>query len=280
MTETATRATAPRQVASDGRHRWTAALREFLRADVLTTIVGLLVAAVLWQLVALAADASWLPTFDTIARRIADLLGQADFRSQLLHSVASMLTGYALAVVVGLVVGMAMGMSLLARYAFSIYVDILLFIPPVVVTPVFFSIFGLSNSAVLAVIFIFAAPIIASTTKVALTTVDRDLADAASSFGASRSQLARLVVFRAALPMIFTGLHLGIGRAVKGMIIGQLIISVVGIGGFEARFEQAFDSAGLWSIAVLVVVVAVVFSWCVHFADRVVNAWAYVGRQR
>lgn len=266
--------------AGGGRRRWTEALGEFMRADVLATIAGLVVAAALWQIIALAADATWLPTFDTIARRVADLLEQADFRSQLVHSVASMLTGYALAVVVGLVVGTAMGVSRLARYAFSIYVDILLFIPPVVVTPIFFSIFGLSNSAVLAVIFIFAAPIIASTTKVALMTVDGDIVDAASSFGANRWQLTRLVVLRAALPMIFTGLHLGIGRAVKGMIIGQLIISVVGIGGFEARFEQAFDSAGLWSIAVLVVLIAVVFSWCVHFADRVVNAWAYVGHRR
>jgi NitT/TauT family transport system permease protein len=188
--------------------------------------------------------------------------------------------GFALAVAVGLAVGMAMGLSRLARYAFNIYVDVLLFIPPVVVTPVFFAIFGLSNSAVLAVIFIFAAPIIASTTKAALLNVDHDLVDAAASFGANRVQKALLVVFRAALPMIFTGLHLGIGRAVKGMIIGQLILAVVGIGAYEARFEQAFDSAGLWSIAVIVVIVAIVFSWLVHFADRLVNAWAYVGGER
>lgn len=280
MTETATRRPAPAPAAAGGHRRWTKALGEFVRTDVLATVIGLLVAALVWQVVAIVADATWLPTFATIVRRVGDLLGRTDFRSQLLHSIASMLIGYALAVAVGLAVGMAMGMSRLARYAFSIYVDILLFIPPVVVTPIFFSIFGLSNSSVLAVIFIFAAPVIASTSKVALMTVDRDIIDAASSFGATRWQMTRLVVFRAALPMIFTGLHLGIGRAVKGMIIGQLIIAVVGIGAFEARFEQAFDSAGLWSIAVLVVLVAVVFSWCVHFADRVVNAWAYVGQRQ
>ena len=280
MTETATRRTTPAPPATGGRRRWISALGEFVRTDVLATIVGLVAAALAWQLIALAAGASWLPTFDTIARRIGDLLDDGKFRSELVHSVLSMLIGFALAVVVGVAVGMAMGMSTLARYAFSIYVDVLLFIPPVVVTPVFFAIFGLSNSAVLAVIFIFAAPIIAATTKAALMNIDRDIVDAASSFGASRWQLARLVVFRAALPMIFTGLHLGIGRAVKGMIIGQLIIAVVGIGAYEARFEQAFDSAGLWSIAVLVVVVAVGFSWGVQFADRVVNAWAYVGRRQ
>jgi NitT/TauT family transport system permease protein len=253
---------------------------EFVRVDIRATIVGLLVGAVVWQLVALALDKNWLPTFTTIAGRVGDLLADSAFRSELLSSISSMLVGFALAVLVGLAVGMAMGLNTLARYAFNIYVDVLLFIPPVVVTPVFFAIFGLSNSSVLAIIFIFSAPIIAATTKSALMTVDRGIIDAAASFGANRWQSAFLVVFRAALPMIFTGLHLGIGRAVKGMIIGQLILAVVGIGAYEARFQQAFDSVGLWSIAVIIVIVAIVFSWVVHFVDRLVNAWAYVGGEQ
>jgi NitT/TauT family transport system permease protein len=277
MTDTVTQHSARPQAPPRPRRRWTAALLEFVRVDIRATVVGLVVGAVVWQLVALALDKNWLPTFTTIAGRIGDLLADSAFRSELLHSVGNMLLGFALAVVVGLAVGLAMGLNTLARYAFNIYVDVLLFIPPVVVTPVFFAIFGLSNSSVLAIIFIFSAPIIAATTKSALMTVDHGLIDAAASFGASRRQSAFLVVFRAALPMIFTGLHLGIGRAVKGMIIGQLILAVVGIGAYEARFQQAFDSVGLWSIAVIVVIVAIVFSWVVHFVDRLVNSWAYVG---
>jgi NitT/TauT family transport system permease protein len=280
MTDTATQRPARPQAPARPRRRWTAALLEFVRVDVRATVLGLVVGAVVWQLVALALDKNWLPTFTTIAGRVGDLLADSAFRSELLHSVANMLVGFALSVVVGLAVGMAMGLNTMARYAFNIYVDVLLFIPPVVVTPVFFAIFGLSNSSVLAIIFIFSAPIIAATTKSALMTVDRGLIDAAASFGANRRQSAFLVVFRAALPMIFTGLHLGIGRAVKGMIIGQLILAVVGIGAYEARFQQAFDSVGLWSIAVIVVIVAIIFSWVVHFVDRLVNAWAYVGGER
>jgi len=280
MTDTVTQHSARPHTPTRPRRRWTAALLEFVRVDIRATIVGLLVGAVVWQLVALALDKNWLPTFTTIAGRVGDLLADSAFRSELLSSVTSMLVGFALAVLVGLAVGMAMGLNTLARYAFNIYVDVLLFIPPVVVTPVFFAIFGLSNSSVLAIIFIFSAPIIAATTKSALMTVDRGIIDAAASFGANRRQSAFLVVFRAALPMIFTGLHLGIGRAVKGMIIGQLILAVVGIGAYEARFQQAFDSVGLWSIAVIVVAVAIIFSWVVHFVDRLVNAWAYVGGEQ
>src|SRR6185312_9324782 len=114
--------------------------------------------------------------------RVGDLLADSAFRSELLHSVANMLVGFAFSVVVGPADEMAMGLNRLARYAFNIYVDVLLFIPPVVVTPVFFAIFGLSNSSVLAIIFIFAAPIIAATTKAALMNIDREIVDAASSF--------------------------------------------------------------------------------------------------
>jgi NitT/TauT family transport system permease protein len=90
-------------------------------------------------------------------------------------------------------------------------------------------------------------------------------------------QATRLVLVRAALPGIFTGLHLGMGRAVKGMIIGQLILAVIGLGAYEARFQRTFDAAGLWSIAVIVVVAAIIFSWAVVLVDRIVNAWVHVG---
>jgi len=279
MTEIAAQRSIVRPATQRPVRQWRAALGQFVRHDVRATVVGLVAGAVVWQLLALLIHAEWLPTFLTVGRRCLDLLGDPEFRSELLNSVWSMILGFALASACGLAVGMAMGLSKLASRAFSIYVDILLFIPPVVITPIFFAIFGLSDSAVLAIIFIFSAPIIASTSKSALANIDHDLVEVSVSLGASRRQTALLVVFRAALPMIFTGLHLGIGRAVKGMIIGQLILAVIGIGAFEARFEQAFDSAGLWSIAVLVVLVAIIFSWCVQFVDRVVNSWAYVGQR-
>jgi ABC-type nitrate/sulfonate/bicarbonate transport system permease component len=256
--------------------RYVAAVGDFLRADVLATLLALLFACLGWQLVALLLDTSWLPTWFEVQGRVGDLLGDPEFRSALATSIRDMLIGYAIAVVSGLIVGLGLGMNQFVDDAARHYLDMLLFVPPVVTAPIFLSMFGLSRTTLVALVVLFAAPIIAVSAKAAVLDVDRSTLDAARSFGASKMQATRLVLVRAALPGIFTGLHLGMGRAVKGMIIGQLILAVIGVGAYEARFQRTFDAAGLWSIAVIVVVTAIIFSWFVVLVDRIVNAWVHV----
>jgi NitT/TauT family transport system permease protein len=256
--------------------RYLAAVGDFLRADVLATLLALLFACLAWQLVAVLLDTSWLPTWFEVQSRVGDLLGDQEFSAALATSIRDMLIGYAIAVVIGLIVGLSLGMNKSIDDAARHYLDMLLFVPPVVTAPIFLSMFGLSRTTLIALVVLFATPIIAVSVKAAVLDVDRSVLEAARSFGASKAQATRLVLVRAALPGIFTGLHLGMGRAVKGMIIGQLILAVIGVGAYEARFQRTFDAAGLWSIAVIVVVTAIIFSWAVVLVDRIVNAWVHV----
>jgi NitT/TauT family transport system permease protein len=153
----------------------------------------------------------------------------------------------------------------------------MLFIPPIVTAPIFLIIFGLSKTTLLAVIVVFSATVIAVNCKAAVEGVEQNLVEVSRVFGAGRLQRLFRVELRAALPLVFTGLYLGIGRAVKGMIIGQLFIAAIGLGAYEARFEQAFDAEGIWSIALLAVVASLVLSWAIQFVDGLANHWAYGG---
>ncbi|MDT4909834.1 MAG: NitT/TauT family transport system permease protein [Pseudonocardiales bacterium] len=275
--------TAP-ALASDGREdrigpsRWSrvgrAALR-FLREELLVSLAALAVGAMAWQLVAVLIDAAWLPTFSSVISHCRDLLGQAQFRSALRDSISDVLVGYGISVVLGGVIGIGMGLNRYIDWAFVYYLDLLLFIPPIVTAPIFLIIFGLSKTTLLAVIVVFASTVIAVNCKAAVEGVDESLREVPRVFGASTLQTIVRVQLRAALPLVFTGLYLGVGRAVKGMIIGQLFIAVIGLGAYEARFEQAFDADGIWSIALIVVVAALVLSWVVRFVDGIVNHWAY-----
>jgi ABC-type nitrate/sulfonate/bicarbonate transport system permease component len=65
------------------------------------------------------------------------------------------------------------------------------------------------------------------------------------------------------------------GRAVKGMIVGEIFVTVVGLGGLERRFSSSFDSAGIWAIVVVVVAAAMVLTTAIQGIDRVLNRWAH-----
>ncbi|MDT4894303.1 MAG: NitT/TauT family transport system permease protein [Pseudonocardiales bacterium] len=249
----------------------------FLREELLVSLAALAVGAAVWQLVAIAIDAAWLPTFWSVLSNCHDLLGDAKFRAALGDSLYDVLVGYGISVLLGGIVGIGMGLNRYVDWALVYYLDLLLFIPPIVTAPIFLIIFGLSKTTLLAVIVVFASTVIAVNCKAAVESVDDSLREVPRVFGAGRVQTVLRVQLRAALPLVFTGLYLGVGRAVKGMIIGQLFIAVIGLGAYEARFEQAFDAQGIWSIALVVVVAALVLSWVVRFVDGIVNHWAYGG---
>jgi NitT/TauT family transport system permease protein len=253
-----------------------AALR-FLRQELLVSLAALAVGAAVWQVIAVVVDASWLPTFWSVLSNCRSLLDDAKFRTALGDSLYDVLVGYGISVLLGGVVGIGMGLNRYVDWALVYYLDLLLFIPPIVTAPIFLIIFGLSKTTLLAVIVVFASTVIAVNCKAAVEGVDDSLREVPRVFGAGRVQTVVRVQLRAALPLIFTGLYLGVGRAVKGMIIGQLFIAVIGLGAYEARFEQAFDAQGIWSIALIVVVAALVLSWVVRFVDDIVNHWAYGG---
>lgn len=52
---------------------------------------------------------------------------------------------------------------------------------------------------------------------------------------------------------------------------------MLGIGAFSARYQQAFDATGTWSIAVIVIEMYLLLSWGIKLVDALVNNWAYGG---
>jgi NitT/TauT family transport system permease protein len=246
----------------------------FVYEGPLATIVALAGLGVAWQILATIVDAPWLPTFTAVLGRVIDLFSSGALGPILATSVSNLIVGYAIAVVIGLGLGTAMALVRKVDYAFRAVIDALLFIPPVLYAPLILAFLGFSEVALIAVIVLFAAPVITVSSQTAVATVDDEVREMVHAFGADRRQQIREVVFPAAMPGIFAGLRLGMGRAVKGMIIGELFVTVVGLGAIERRFASSFDAEGVWAIAVVVIALAVVLMWLVELVDRSLNWWA------
>lgn len=246
-----------------------------LRTELLAVVAALAAFVMAWQLCAWALQPDWLPEFTTVASRVVDLLGDAEFRAACRESLYDVLWGYGISVLIGLVAGVSMGLSSYVNSALKHYLDVLLFIPPILSAPVFLIVFGISRTALLAVIVVFASTVMVENCRLAVQHADAGLVEMSTVFGSSRPGTLLLVVTRGALPQVFTGLQLGMARAVKGMIIGELFLAVVGLGAFEARFQSTFDSVGVLAVAVVVASAAIVLSWALKVLDHIVNYWLY-----
>jgi NitT/TauT family transport system permease protein len=96
----------------------------------------------------------------------------------------------------------------------------------------------------------------------------------ARSFGASRVQLYGKVLIWAALPEIVAGIRLGVIRGVKGMIIGQLLISNVGLGELFELYSRNFLMAQFWALTILVFAFALLASEAVGMLERRIEYYA------
>ena len=114
--------------------------------------------------------------------------------------------------------------------------------------------------------------VIVNTTS-AIRNVPAPLIEMGRSYCASERQLFFKIILPAATPLIMAGLRLAMGRAVKGMINGEMFIAVVGLGGVVMRAGSRFDAESVLAVLLVIIVVAFGVVWTVQAVDRRLTRW-------
>jgi NitT/TauT family transport system permease protein len=184
--------------------------------------------------------------------------------------------GYALSVVLGVLTGIAMARNRLVAYVLDPYIDVFMTIPSSALIPVYLVVFGLGAEARVAVVFMHTYFVIVVNTIAGARAVDANLIEMARAFGAREGTLLRKIVLPAALPLMVTGLRLGFGRAVRGIINAETILASVGIGQLLIRYGRSFQMENLYSTVLVIVIVAVVGTTAIGFVERSSTRWQRV----
>jgi NitT/TauT family transport system permease protein len=96
----------------------------------------------------------------------------------------------------------------------------------------------------------------------------------AESFGATRRQAFTKIYVWAALPEILAGVRLGLIRAVKGVIIGQMLVTIVGFGELFSRYIRRFAMEEFWAALLVLLVFAFILSGVLGRLERRVEYYA------
>ena len=110
--------------------------------------------------------------------------------------------------------------------------------PLTAIVPALMALLGFGLPTMIVTVFLFSVWVIALDTQVGVAHVSRSLLEMGRSFGATPRQVLTKIVLFAALPEILAGVRLGLIRGVKGVIIGQLLIAIVGIGYLFERYSR------------------------------------------
>lgn len=232
-------------VSSDAIWRWG------LRLGSLALLAGV------WEYTGRALHSMLMPTFVEAMAALSKLLFTAQLWNAIWLSNQAMLLGFVSSVALGIPLGLLMGRMRAFEELSDIYLNLILVMPMAPLIPVIILGLGLGLTARVVVVFIFTFVFIVVNTRVGLRNVDSGLIEMAHSFGASERQLWLKVLLPGALPAIMTGVRIGLGRAITGMVTVELLMIATGIGQLLLFFGDRFESGSLYAVVFVVLAEAV-----------------------
>jgi ABC-type nitrate/sulfonate/bicarbonate transport system permease component len=177
-----------------------------------------------------ALVASVLPPPDAVMAALAEELIGGRLPWHVASSLLRAVLGFAVAVAIGVPLGLLMGTSPTLRAFLSGPVELLRPISPIAWIPLAILWFGIGITSVVFVIFIVCVFIILINTIAAVAEVDSDLVKAARTLGAGPFHVFFKVVVPSALPGILLGLRVAMTGAWGGVIVAEMIAAQNGIG--------------------------------------------------
>ncbi|MEV2274759.1 ABC transporter permease subunit [Nocardiopsis sp. NPDC049922] len=236
-------------------------------------LAAVAVVLVAWQAVVWSGWRSeWVfPGPDRVLPVLFEEVTTAEFWEAVGVTMRRALTGFALALVVGVIVGLAVAQVRPLRVAIGSLITGLQTMPSIVWFPFAMLLYGISESAIMFVIILGAAPSIAGGLVSGIDYVSPSLLRAGQVMGLRGIQRYRLLIVPAALPMFVGGLKQGWAFAWRSLMAGELLVIINqqnSIGWALSQARQLNDAERLLSYVVIVLIVGILIDVFFTWADR------------
>ena len=247
--------------------RWLAARDRGYQILVAAAVLGV------WEYGGRRADDFVFAPPSSIVPAARDMIESGELPRALGDSLLALVIGFALAAVAGTAIGYGMGWSRLVGRTLNPYVSALYVVPIASLIPAIIVWFGLDLTARVIVIFLFAVFEIVLNAQAGVRNVEPAFVDVARTFGAGRRDVLRKVVLPASLPFVFVGLRIGAARALKGMVLAEMLFAVTGLGGLIIEHSTAFRIDRVLVVVITLALVGVALGAVVQALERRVLRW-------
>jgi NitT/TauT family transport system permease protein len=263
-------------MAEEAQHRSTTDLatrpRRTLPRWAITTL-SLAIFLALWEFFGRDINPVFGSSPSAIGEAFIDIARSGKLERALFQSLQPFVLGYALAILVGIPIGLIVGRFRTAEAALGIYVTAGYAMPLVALVPLLILWLGLGFAVKVAVVFLMSIFPICINTWAGVNAVPVSLIEVGRSFVASDATILRRIVLPATLPYIMAGIRLAVGRAVVAMIIAEFFTAISGLGGIIIQSANNFDTATMFVPVVVLMVLAIGLNALILWVERKVAPW-------
>jgi ABC-type nitrate/sulfonate/bicarbonate transport system permease component len=229
----------------------------------------------IWWVASAGSQSFYLPPLRDILQTFVSVWLGPRLVEDVLPSLARLLAGFALATVLGVGLGVAVGSSPRLRAACEPVLEFLRAIPPPVLVPIFILVAGIGTSMkVLVIVSGCIWPILLNTVE-GVRGRDELLEDTCRVYGIGGAARLRHLVLRAASPQIVTGMRQALSIGIILMVISEMFAASSGLGFTIIQFQRSFAIPEMWSGILLLGLLGVALSLLFRVFERQVLSWYY-----
>ena len=215
-----------------------------------------------------------IPPFSRVVTSGLAALATEKFAGAVLVSLRAFALGMALALLAGIPAGVLMARMRGVGRVLGVWVNVFVSAPVSALVPILMAVIGIGEPTVVVTVVLFAVFVIALDTEVGVRQADRSLVEMARAFGARPHQVYTKVLVWSALPEILAGVRLGAIRGVKGVVIGQLLVAIIGVGELFELYSKHFLMEEFWALVIVVFLFAFAVSEAIAALERRVEYYA------
>jgi sulfonate transport system permease protein len=235
---------------------------------------AIVVFLLIWEFLAPGWNKLIIRPPSAIAVAFVELIQNGELVDALVISLRAFVAGLAIAILIGVPLGIVTGRWRFAFNAFDPLVSALYSVPAVALIPLLSFIFRsqgeVSRIAAVAIFCIF--PVLINTQQ-GVRNIDRGLLEVARAFNTSERRLWTDVIIPSSLPFMLAGIRLSIGRGLIGMIVAEFFLGLVGLGYLIIAYGNVFRIDRMFVPVIVVATLGITFMGLVQWLEGRVAPW-------
>lgn len=214
-----------------------------------------------------------VPRPSLIGESVADLVGSGEIWAPLAHTLGLFACGYAIASILGITLGLAMGTSPALYGLLEPLVEVVRPIPKPALVPALFLFLGIGKLTMVTVVVLAAVfPVLINTLQ-GVRGLDPVLIDTARTFQTSRWRTITRVVLPAVLPMILAGMRVALGLGLVLVILAEMLAGETGIGFLILDLQRSFQIRDMYAWILVLALLGGALTLAFDAAERRAVPW-------
>ncbi len=208
-----------------------------------------------------------------IWRAAVKMVAEGEIWNHMYVSATEFALGYGLAIIIGIPGGILLGWYPKLNYIFSPFISALYATPRIALLPLIIIWLGIGINSKIAVIFLGGVFPMLLNTFTGVRTLDESLLKASRSFGANDRQIFTTIALPGSVPYILTGLRLGVGHALIGVVVGELYAATAGVGYLISIYGNTFQTDKVFVGVLIIAAWGVILMEILKRIEQRFDAW-------